>query len=213
MQNIVFAQTADANHIEKQPKLSRTEQLKKYLQESAEAREKLNKIANNKVTQVSAKVEKLVDNTGLVYIGATISSYDLEPYLRQMIAALGTEKFVKYRANQAARDNHSFHVTLINPFELKQLTKPVTLGKTISFTLLGLGKAEGKPIEQMGRNAQISEKIPHNSYFVVVKSNEGQFFRSQFGLSAKDFHITLGFNPSDVFGVDKSEKALIYNNQ
>jgi hypothetical protein len=61
-------------------------------------------------------------------------------------------------------------------------------------TLLGLGKV-----------AQGSK----TSFFVVAQSADAQLIRQHFILAAKDFHITLGFNPSDIYGVNKGRSTLI----
>jgi len=201
-----MAFATETNH-KNQDDVRRTALLKQFLADSAKQREQKLGDQHNIVQQVSAKVEKLTDATGLVYIGATIESNKLAPYLRQMIGVLGTEKFALYRANQADRDNHSFHLTLINPFELQKLQKPVQLGQSIAITLQGLGMAKAPT-----SNSQ-AKAVLHQSYFVVASSTDGEFYRQQYALSAKHFHVTLGFNPSDVFGVDKSSKALVYANK
>ena len=153
-------------------------------------------------------VTKLKDNQGNVYIGAIINRAELAPYLTRLSEILGDD-FAPYRALQAARDHQQFHITLISPPEyqgvdkalVSQLLSPQAnsvnnrhLSNQFSVTLLGLGKVE---------------KDHKQTFFVVAQSNEGQFIRQQFLLPAKDFHVTLAFNPSDIYGVSKDNSTLI----
>ncbi len=140
-------------------------------------------------------ISELQDSTGLVYLGGKVSEAELSSYLSQLKDELGKEQFSTYRGHQAARDHQSFHVTLVNPYEYQTINKEKlkTLQK-IRVTLHGLGKAE---------------KDNKTSYFVVVSSGDGQFMRQNLLLKNKDFHITLGFNPNDVYGVGKGRDTLI----
>jgi hypothetical protein len=56
--------------------------------------------------------------------------------------------------------------------------------------MLGIGKAEAKG---------------NTAYFVVCQSEKLDAIRTRFELPKHDFHITLGFNQKDVFGVPKNE--------
>jgi hypothetical protein len=143
---------------------------------------------------LSIKVIELKDNSGLVYLGGEVSSADLAPYLQQMKLLLNDD-FVKYRQNQALRDHQTFHVTLINPFEYKEVNQnKIQLGKSLNVRLLGLG--------QVAREEK-------SSYFVVVQSSQAQFYRQQLALANKDFHVTLGFSPQDIYGVSKNSDTLV----
>jgi len=136
---------------------------------------------------------KLTDNSGLTYIGGKVSSADLAPYLSQMKEILGDD-FALYRQNQSARDHHTFHMTLINPYEYQSLTKDVTLGASLSVSLRGLARVNVKD---------------KTTYFVVAQSSQATLFRQSLALNNKDFHVTLGFNPTDIYGVNKGIEALI----
>ena len=69
-----------------------------------------------------------------------------------------------------------------------------TLSSELNVTLLGLGKV----VQDNKTN-----------FFVVAQSADAQFIRQRFILSAKEFHVTLGFNPSDIYGVNKGRSTLI----
>ena len=140
------------------------------------------------------KTSQLKDSTGLVYIGGKISAADLAPYLNRLEVELGRE-FANYRQNQAARDQQTFHLTLINPYEYQMLdSNKVKLGQGIRVNLIGLGKVT---------------KEGGTAYFVVAESSDGKFLRQNLLLQPKDFHVTLGFQPQDVFGVSKGRDTLI----
>lgn len=145
------------------------------------------------IKNIQIEVVELTDNKGLKYIGGKVSKADLSVYLQQMKNILGSE-FSSFRERQAIRDHHTFHVTLINPYEFQAITKTIKFGDKLSVTLLGLGRVL---------------KEEQATYFVVAQSPEAQYFRQKLVLPAKDFHVTLGFKPEDIFGVSKNETSLI----
>tara|TARA_R110000803_G_scaffold76020_5_gene140475 strand:+ start:45945 stop:46595 length:651 start_codon:yes stop_codon:yes gene_type:complete len=160
------------------------------LQSSSEPLDEIN-VDKNLLLEIS----ELKDSSGLVYFGGKVSDADLSRYLEQLKDELGEEQYAIYRQYQAARDHQSFHVTLINPYEYQTIDKEkLNLSEKFRVTLHGLGKAE---------------KAEKSSYFVVVSSADGQFIRQKLLLNNKDFHITLGFSPADVFGVSKGRDTLI----
>ena len=157
------------------------------------------------IKNLSVRITKLVDNQGQVYLGALVSKAELTPYLSQLKGILSTE-FKSFRANQAERDHQTLHMTLINPIEYRQVdqqlveqllnpTVNTNVSPLLKVKLLGLGKVE---------------KDDKRTYFIVAESQEGQFLRQHFLLSDKDFHVTLGFEPSDIYGVKKDASTLIY---
>jgi len=147
------------------------------------------------IKTIKLNVIELKDSTGLVYIGAQVTESDVSVYLDQLESILGDE-FEAYRANQIKRDHHAFHVTLINPYEYKELALPISVGDSFSVDLLGLGAVK---------------KESQATYFVVAQSNWADEFRKALGLSAKDLHVTLGFKPNDIYGVSKNAQTLIHN--
>lgn len=143
---------------------------------------------------ISIQVALLKDSSGLEYVGGYVDKAELETYLLQLKRILADD-FVQYRENQAARDLRSFHVTLLSPNEYLHLKhKNINFGKLLSLDLLGLGKVK---------------KDEKATYFVVAQSMESQFYRQQLGLQSKDFHVTLGFSPTDIYGVRKGIDTLI----
>ncbi len=145
------------------------------------------------IKNIQIEVVELTDNQGLKYVGGKVSKADLSVYLQQMKNILGSE-FTSFRERQAIRDHHTFHVTLVNPYELQAVTKTIKFGEKFSVSLLGLGRVQ---------------KEEQATYFVVAQSPEAQYFRQTLVLPAKDLHVTLGFKPDDIFGVSKDETSLI----
>lgn len=173
----------------------------------------LNKEQNKSITSQQAQVvrlefTKLVDNQGQAYIGSIISRGELAPYLTQLSQLLG-DNFEQYRAQQAARDHQVFHLTLLSPQEY-QLADKTLVDKLLSTkpdsgidnpfprdvraNLLGLGKVE---------------KDNKKTFYVVAQSDDAQLIRQRFLLPEKDFHVTLAFYPSDIYGVRKDINTLI----
>lgn len=144
------------------------------------------------------KITQLSDSQGQKYIGAVVSSADLSVYLEQLKSILG-DSFSVYRAHQAARDHYLFHMTLVSPPEY-QLTDKTIINQLITsqgqlnVSLIGLGEVA------------LDDR---KTYFVVAQSNDAQLLRQKLLLKNKDLHITLGFNPSDIYGVTKDSSTLI----
>lgn len=166
----------------------------------------LNQQSDNEppLKSLRVKLTKLTDSQGQVYLGALVSRAELSPYLSQLKTIL-KDDFQRFRANQAARDHQSFHMTILSPKEyqladkalIEQLLSPnlnSSFSNQLKITLLGLGKV-----------VQNSKK----TYFVVTQSSDAQLIRQRFLLKAKNFHVTLGFNPSDIYGVKKDRSTLV----
>ena len=156
------------------------------------------------VKTIRIELTKLSDNQGQVYLGGVVSRADLLPYLSQLKSHL-KEKFEDYRANQAARDHQLFHMTLLSPNEylLADKTMLATMFSSegnnnvtpeLTISLLGLGYVE---------------KDDKSTFFVVAQSTDAQYIRQQLLLPNKDFHVTLGFKPSDIYGVKKDLSTLM----
>jgi len=157
-------------------------------------------LKDNTLTTLRLNVSKLQDNQGQVYLGAKVNSAELAIYLDKLAQLLGDD-FQQYRAFQAARDHQLFHMTLVSPPEY-QLADKDLVAKLLSLeknnqlivNLLGLGTVKQNDKE---------------TFFVVAQSDNGQLIRQQFLLKKKDFHITLGFKPNDIYGVTKDRSTLI----
>lgn len=150
------------------------------------------------------KITILQDNQGQKYLGALVNRAELLPYLTKLKQLL-TEDFNHYRALQAARDHQLFYLTILSPKEYQLADKNIvekllapgfnqSFSSQLNVTLLGLGK-----VEQENKT----------TFFVVAQSADAQLIRQRFILPTKDFYITLGFNPSDIYGVNKGLSTLI----
>ena len=160
----------------------------------------LNKLKQRSLKTLRLNISELKDNQGGVYLGAVVNRAELSVYLHQLSQLLGDD-FQQYRAFQEARDHQLFHMTLLSPPEYQLADKALIKkllslqeSKQLNITLLGLGKVE---------------RDDKKTYFVVAQSHDGQLIRQRFLLKNKDFHITLGFNPSDIYGVKKNSSTLI----
>jgi hypothetical protein len=150
---------------------------------------------SNREKTLTLNITELSDNAGLIYLGGVVSSAELDGYLAQLKQTLGTDDYAIYRRYQAARDHQKFHVTLVNPYEYQTIDKSrIKKIKQFRVTLHGLGTVK---------------KDNKSSYFVVASSSDGQFYRQNLLLKNKDFHVTLGFYPDDVYGVGKGRDTLI----
>lgn len=181
-----------------------TEQQKRALK-SLNASPQAASQSKNSQKSIRVKVSLLKDSQGQEYLGAIINRAELSPYLVQLLQVLG-ESFEKFRSLQSARDHQLFHMTLLSPPEFQLADKSLVnklldpafnsnFSSQLNVTLLGLGKVVADQKQ---------------TYFVVAQSNDAQLIRQRFLLNNKDFHVTLGFNPSDIYGVKKDSSTLLF---
>lgn len=153
-------------------------------------------ISDPKLNYVTVDITELQDNDGLKYLGGKVKVSDVEKYLLAMETIL-KGKYQQFRDAQIKRDHNQLHVTLINPYEYKELSKQdvsKVLNKTLAFKLFGLGRVA---------------KDNKKTFFVVASSEEAKKVRVALKLKQKDFHITLGFYPQDIYGVRKNQSTLV----
>ncbi len=155
-----------------------------------------NQLMHTSNITIDIQLVHLQDSKGLKYIGGIVPRMSLLNYLSQMRSLIPTD-FADYRQYQIERDHGEFHMTLINPYEYKEVdtNKLLTTG-SLKITLEGLARVA---------------KGNKETFFVVVNSEQAQMKRQLLGLSAKDFHITLGFKPEDIYDVSKGIERLIKN--
>ena len=142
------------------------------------------------------------DALGNNYLAIKIDSLELHPFMDHLRSLLGKEDFDLYTGNQEARDRGEHHITVINAMDYGRLTKSMGMDKFVEalqpvleyeiddLQMLGLGKAEAKG---------------NTAYFVVCDSDKLDAVRTRFELPKQDFHVTLGFDKKDVFGVPKNQ--------
>jgi hypothetical protein len=147
-------------------------------------------------------VEHVKDINGSNYLGIKIDKLEVLPFLDKLRSVLGKEDYDLYTQNQQTRDHGVYHMTVINVMDYGRLTKAMGMDKFVAaiqpifeyeiddLEMLGVGKAEAKG---------------NTTYFVVCQSDKLEAIRTRFELPKHDFHITLGFNQKDVFGVPKNE--------
>jgi len=144
-------------------------------------------------------LEILKDFVGQSYLGLKFTYDEVEEHLRSMLN-LEPDKFETLLRNRRMRDGKDYHMTVLNVPEYNKVGKPTLedLKNAYKFTHFdvstkGLGKSE--------KNGSVA-------YYVVCASSMVQAFRRGFGLSEKDLHITIGFDPKDVHGVPKNESIV-----
>jgi len=147
-------------------------------------------------------VEHVKDAIGQNYLGIKIDKLEVLPFLDKLRSILDKEEYDLYTGNQQARDHGVYHMTVINAMDYNRLAKsmgvdnfvkalqPVLEYEIDDLEMLGVGKAEAKG---------------NTAYFVVCQSDKLDALRDRFELPKQDFHITLGFDKKDVFGVPKND--------
>ena len=145
-------------------------------------------------------VNYLKDVLGNNYLGLDIPKHVVEPFLNELKDILGEDDYSKFTENQIKRDGGHYHITVINVIDFNKLSNnidkfvnsldPIFKYPIDDLRMLGVGRAQ--------KNENIA-------FYIVCNSEKLDAIRTRFELGNQDFHITLGFNFKDVFGVPKNE--------
>jgi hypothetical protein len=152
------------------------------------------------------KIGYIRDVLGNNYIGLKFDKQQLSLYLKRMKEIVDNEdKYETLVGNQQRRDvreesDYTHHSTIISVMEFNQLYKEhgSKFQDRIDF-ILSLDISD-LTIEGVGR----VQKNENEAYFLVLNSPTLDEIRISLGLEPKDFHVTLGFDKKDVFGVRKN---------
>lgn len=147
-------------------------------------------------------VNYIKDSMNNNYLGVKISKSVVEPFLEKLKDNIGEDEFNIYTQNQKNRDKDEYHITVINVSEFNRLFKDVGISEFIE-TIELIFKYEIDDLELLGVGS--ASKNDNISYFIVCNSNKLDAIRNRFNLNKHDFHITIGFNQKDVFGVPKNK--------
>lgn len=119
------------------------------------------------------------------------------------LTALGLDRAVAARHARDGADNA--HVTIANVAELGGLMKykpDVALvaeqfvGVPVEMELHGIGKAT-------------AQKHPNTAWYGILSCDAMAKLRADLGMRPKDFHVTLAFEPKDVFDSAKDLATLV----
>lgn len=143
----------------------------------------------------------LKDTIGNNYVGINIPEAIVEPHLEKLKEILGEEDFEIFTQNQKSRDHGHYHITVINVMDYNRLSKEMGITNFIQSLEL-IFKYEIEDLEMLGVGT--ASKSTNTTYFIVCQSDSLDAIRTRFNLPKQDFHITLGFNTKDVFGVPKN---------
>lgn len=147
-------------------------------------------------------ITHLKDVLGNNYLGLDIPVSVVQPHLNELRDILCEDDYVKFTKNQIKRDGGHYHITVINVADYNRLSKHMGIDKFVNsldpilkypiddLKLLGVGRAQ---------------KNENTSFFIVCDSAKLEAIRNRYELQKQDFHVTLGFNFRDVFGVPKNE--------
>lgn len=142
------------------------------------------------------------DILGNNYLGIDIPVNTIQPFLKDFREIVGEDDYNTYTKLQQERDHGKYHITIINVMEYNMLCKEVGMDKFVN-SLDKIFKYGIDDLKMMGVGT--AAKNMDRAYFIVCKSDKLQAVRNRYGLSEQDFHITIGFNYKDVFGIRKNE--------
>jgi hypothetical protein len=147
------------------------------------------------------KLTYLKDAVGNNYVGINIPNEDVQPHLEKLKEILGEEYFEIFTQNQKTRDHGHYHITVINVMDCNRLSKEMGMANFVKSVEL----AFDYPVEDLELlGVGMASKNTNTAYFIVCSSDSLDAVRTRFNLPKQDFHVTLGFNTKDVFGVPKN---------
>lgn len=152
------------------------------------------------------KIGYIKDILGNNYLGIKFNEGQIKPFLDDLRELVDNEnQYDTLVGNQQRRDHtdgeHTHHCTVLSVMEYNKLMnsmgsefqKRIGLIQSLDIqdlTFVGVGKAE---------------RAGNTSYYIVIDSPTLDEVRSSLKLEPKDFHITIGFDKKDVFGVRKNQ--------
>ena len=136
------------------------------------------------------------------YIGIKIPNEIVQPYLNFLKEEIGEDKYALYTENQQKRDRGDYHITVLNVMEFNKLNKELGMDKFVN-SLDAVFKYEIDDLKLKGVGT--ATKNENRAYFIVCESEKLNAIRTRYELEPRDFHVTLGFQYKDVFGVRKNE--------
>ena len=143
----------------------------------------------------------LKDTIGNNYVGINIPNEVVEPHLEKLKEILGEEDFEIFTNNQKTRDHGHYHITVINVMDCNRLSKEMGMSNFVKSVELAF-EYPVEDLEMLG--VGMASKNDNTAYFIVCSSDSLDAVRTRFNLPKQDFHVTLGFNTKDVFGVPKN---------
>lgn len=147
----------------------------------------------------------LKDSIGNNYVGVNVPTAVVEPHLERLKEILGEEDYQIFTQNQKNRDHGHYHITVINVMDCNRLSKEMGMVNFVKSVEL----AFQYPIEDLEMlGVGTASKNGNTTYFIVCQSDSLDAVRTRFNLPKHDFHVTLGFNAKDVFGVPKNEVII-----
>lgn len=147
-------------------------------------------------------VSYLKDRLGNNYLGIDVPYEIVEPYLTKLEEILGKENYHIFTKNQQQRDHGNYHITVINVMDYNRLSKELGVDNFVNSLEL-VFDFEIDDLEMLGVGQAVKET--NTAYFIVCQSDKLDAIRTRFNLPKQDFHVTIGFNPKDVFGVPKNK--------
>ena len=147
-------------------------------------------------------ITHLKDILGNNYLGLDIPVSVVQPHLNELRDILGEDDYVKFTENQIKRDGGHYHITVINVMDYNRLSKQMGIDKFVN-SLDPIFKYPIDDLRMLGVGR--AQKNENTAFFIVCDSAKLDAIRTRYELQKQDFHVTLGFNWKDVFGVRKNE--------
>ena len=145
---------------------------------------------------LQGEIRRLKDDAGREYLGVVVPIKKINPFLKKLKRKFGGRKYLTLTRNRSKRDGPEHHITVVTPPELAELDKQAVAG----FMSDGTQQPSAEFVLQSIGRARTSES---ETYYIAVYSPHLAFLRQRAGLPPKDFHVTLGFDPHDIYGSDR----------
>lgn len=147
-------------------------------------------------------ITHIQDILGNNYLGIDIPVNSIQSFLKDFKEIVGDEDYDKYTKLQINRDRGDYHITVMNVADYNKLSNELGIDKFVN-SLDKILKYDIDDLQMLGIGT--ATRNENRAYFIVCKSDKLQAVRNRYGLSPQDFHITIGFLNTDIFGVRKNE--------
>lgn len=155
------------------------------------------------------KIDYIKDVLNNNYIGIKFNSQQMSNYLKTLEHIIDdSNKYNTLINNQQKRDKRddiAYHCTILSVMEFNKLYNK--LGNKLQDRLDIIFSLDITDLKFEGIGT--AKRNENETYFVVIDSPTLDEIRSSLGLEPRDFHITIGFDKKDVFGVRKNKPMEI----
>lgn len=154
--------------------------------------------------ELKGKFTQIFSANGQDYYGIDISPADINIFNNFLRLQCLDEQFI---INKQKRDSGHYHITVLNPMVTNKYRND---DKVKSFIHKYLNQDISVQCNGIGFVSKTDKDILKSAWFSVCENHDLSKELASLNIF-QDLHITLAFNPSDVFQVRKNNDSILYS--